>query len=370
MSGHGADRVRMEDGEHSGIGGCTDVVLPDTDLVIRAALLQGGALADLRRPIFLEPLSTVVTDFEHAVELWPTSDAITSQGERMSYKDCDRASRWLAGLLRERVPCHSPAIAIYGRAAAACLVACFGVLRAGSRLLLIDARLPLERCQTIIRDCGATGVIVIGDDDALRAAKSLPAPLIVHLGGSCMDWELSETFVEIESCRPSPTDAAYIVFTSGSTGRPKGIEGNHGSLRHLVHWQRTRFGIGPGDRIGQVTGLSSDVILREAFMALTSGACLYIPPAGTTLEGARLFAWLETEQVTALHAVPSLARFWLKPGTVLAEVQARVPVLGPSPLYFFCRKFAYDVAGARLETSVPSTSSRHQLLRPHRDHPC
>ncbi len=107
-----------------------------------------------------------------------------------------------------------------------------------------------------------------------------------------------------------PDDAAYVFFTSGSTGTPKGVLGCHKGLSHFLTWQRDTFGVGPGDRTAQLTGLSFDVVLRDVFLPLVSGATLVLPDEDAPPPD-RLFTWMDCEAITLLHTVPALARAWL-----------------------------------------------------------
>ncbi|MHC5730830.1 MAG: AMP-binding protein, partial [Nostoc sp.] len=109
----------------------------------------------------------------------------------------------------------------------------------------------------------------------------------------------------------SADDAAYIFFTSGTTGVPKGVLGCHKGMAHFLNWQRQTFGIGQQDRIAQLTGLSFDVVLRDIFLPLTSGATLCLPAPGDKLEPTKILRYLEREQISVLHTVPSLAQSWL-----------------------------------------------------------
>jgi len=57
------------------------------------------------------------------------------------------------------------------------------------------------------------------------------------------------------------------------------------------------------------------VILRDVFLALTSGATLAIPPEQAALDPREVVRWLAEEQITTIHVVPSLARLWLSETT-------------------------------------------------------
>ncbi|HZU85215.1 MAG TPA: AMP-binding protein, partial [Polyangiaceae bacterium] len=123
--------------------------------------------------------------------------------------------------------------------------------------------------------------------------------------------------------RIDPESPAYVFFTSGSTGIPKAVQGRHKGLAHFLGWQRSTFRVGPGDRASQLTALSFDVILRDVFLALTSGGTLCIPGEADALDPARILSWLRDQRITVVHVVPSLARLWL----THAPADARLPTL-------------------------------------------
>lgn len=106
-------------------------------------------------------------------------------------------------------------------------------------------------------------------------------------------------------------DAAYVFFTSGTTAVPRAVLGRHQGMAHFVGWQQQQFGIGPGDRSAQLTGLSFNVLLRDVFTPLISGATLCVPDNPADISGKRVLSWLEREQITMLHTVPSLVAAWL-----------------------------------------------------------
>lgn len=141
--------------------------------------------------------------------------------------------------------------------------------------------------------------------------------------------------------RVSGDDPAYIMFTSGTTGKPRGVRGLHRGLSHFLAWQREQFGVGPADRCAQLTGLSFDVMLRDVFLPLTSGAVLCLPGPGEAPAPDDTLAWLAGERATLLHVVPAVMRAWMRdvrvdslrlvffageplPGELVEEFRARV----------------------------------------------
>jgi acyl-coenzyme A synthetase/AMP-(fatty) acid ligase/acyl carrier protein len=89
------------------------------------------------------------------------------------------------------------------------------------------------------------------------------------------------------------------------------VLGRHAGLSHFLDWQRNEFGIAPDDRVGQLTGLSFNVLLRSVFLPLTSGATLCLPDDLDDLSAERVLPWLEAERISVLHVVPTLTQSWL-----------------------------------------------------------
>jgi acyl-coenzyme A synthetase/AMP-(fatty) acid ligase/acyl carrier protein len=60
-----------------------------------------------------------------------------------------------------------------------------------------------------------------------------------------------------------------------------------------------------------MTGISFDVVLRDIFMPLVSGATLCLPGELEDVGSERAVDWLRKNEITVLHAVPTRAQSWL-----------------------------------------------------------
>ena len=194
----------------------------------------------------------------------------------------------------------------------ACMVA---ALLSGGVMLTLDRRFPVERQRLLVRETGAKQILYIGDfkpEDAW--IRELDAATIIEIdAGGALPVHPLATIDRGASSLPkiAPDDPAYIFFTSGTTGVPKGILGSHKSLSHFLAWQRETFAIGPDDRVAQLTALSFDVLLRDVFLPLTSGASLHLPDEAEGLAPGYILPWLARERISVLHTVPALAQSWL-----------------------------------------------------------
>ncbi|MGH9332371.1 MAG: amino acid adenylation domain-containing protein, partial [Vicinamibacteria bacterium] len=219
----------------------------------------------------------------------PEAVAVRQDGRDLVYGELVNRAEARATALAEGGIERGDVVALSGERSIELVISMCAVLRVGGAFLLLDPMLPEDRRRTMVSEARAK-----------------------------LEVELKKTSVSPPMPEVKPEDAAYVFFTSGTTGVPKGILGTHQGLAHFVGWEREKLGIGPTDRVAQLTSVSFDAILRDVFLPLTSGGCLVLPDSGMELGGGPVLKWLEREKVTVLHTVPTLLESWL--ATAPAEV--------------------------------------------------
>jgi amino acid adenylation domain-containing protein len=227
------------------------------------------------------------------IQQTPDAIAITHESLTWSYAGLgQRIVEWSHSFTESGIKVGER-VAVVGKRSSDLIACVLGGMKVGAVVLMIDPDLPLTRQQQMIAESAAHWIIRLEDLSAgrvqIRPSENTPG----------------------ESPQLDPEDAAYIFFTSGSSGKPKGILGSKQGLSHFIDWQRRKFEIGPGDRVGQMTSLSFDVALRDLFMILASGGTLHLPPL-IGLGSEEVLPWAAQQQITILHCVPSVARFWLE----------------------------------------------------------
>jgi amino acid adenylation domain-containing protein len=254
----------------------------------------------------------VTTMFTSWANYSPQHPAVC-QGERSwNYGALSTSAHSLAQVLLNHGIKRGEVVAVFGQRSFGLIASMVGVFLSGGVLLMIDPKLPSQRQQVMLQESKAKYILHIGQE-CPEQQKVWESRTVI-----CVDPNIGiATRSQIHSSEAidlpklSGDDAAYIFFTSGTTGIPKGVLGCHKGMAHFLNWQRQTFAVSPKDRSAQLTGLSFDVVLRDIFLPLTSGATLYLPAEGDELEPTRILQWLEREQISLLHIVPSLAQSWL-----------------------------------------------------------
>ncbi|MCG3150565.1 MAG: Tyrocidine synthase 3 [Verrucomicrobiae bacterium] len=265
------------------------------------------------------------------IDRWTGGAPAVTQGDRVwSYAELVGTAQALAAKLPA-----GEVVAVTGRPSFGLVAAMLAVLSSRNTLLTIDPDLPARRQQLLVEQAAARWVLCVGTIPAALAQHAWTGQLTVASDASDADSAVVTP--------PQPADPAYIFFTSGTTGMPKGVRGCHKGLSHFLVWQHETFGIGPGDRVAQLTNLSFDVVLRSVFVALVSGATLCLPPAEVNLTAASVLPWLERAGITILHTVPSLAQTWL--------TERNLPALR---LTFFAGEPLMDTLVRRWRKSFPN----------------
>ena len=214
----------------------------------------------------------------------PDAIAVECGAVRWPYADLLAETERTAASLHAQGAEPGEVVAVTHGRGPALVASVLAILAGGMRLLTVDPVLPARRRRLMISEAGVRHVL---------------GPEVGRPSGR-LSWS--------ELAPPSPDDPAYVFFTSGTTGVPNAVLGMHKGLAHFILWQRDEFHVGPGDRCGQLTGLSFDVLLRDLLLPLSSGATLVIPDRDLAPE--EVLPWLADERISILHAVPSLASAW------------------------------------------------------------
>jgi len=276
-----------------------------------------------------EPYYPPVIDmFLSHVDRSPSHPAVSQNGVTWTYRQLSESVYHLSGVLRSYGIAKGEVVAVTGARSFGIVSCMAAVLMSGGVLLTIDQNLPDSRKILMCQEAQAKCLLHIGDrQGASHWCDEIFPSRIVSVDkdkGLTFNSEKSLDLSQIDLPELSPDDAAYIFFTSGTTGVPKGVLGRHKGLSHFLVWQRDTFAVGASDRCAQLTNLSFDVVLRDIFLPLVSGATLYLPDESEGPVSDRVLSWLDRERITLLHAVPSVSQSWLDsipPGITLGSLR-------------------------------------------------
>ena len=260
---------------------------------------------------WLEPITETI--FALAAQA-PDSSAVCSGSRRWSYGELAYQAENIARALIADGLAPGEVVAVIGPPSFGLIAGMVAVLRSGGVLLALDRNLPSERQQLMLREAGTKNALYVAESSArdIQIRETFPLRLrrIGENDGALSD-DYTVNFTNLELPTIDPNDPAYLFFTSGTTGVPKGVLGCHKGLSHFLKWQREQFKIGPEDACAQLTGLSFDVVLRDIFLPLTSGASLHLPEAASEVGSGGTISWLQRCNISVLHTVPTVAQAWL-----------------------------------------------------------
>jgi amino acid adenylation domain-containing protein len=244
-------------------------------------------LAQLSEPIHAPSLPSIADLIRASASSPADLFAVMHRDQSLCYDELiDRAEK-LATKLSRCVSIDHPVVAIRLEKSIDFIIAMTAIQIAHRTMLCIDVDQPEDRQQQLIELSGAHWII---DSSGLMQ---------VHEPKSLSMWS------------EFPLVPAYVFFTSGSTGIPKAVVGNAQGLSQFAIWQRDTFSITADDRFAQCTAVSFDVLLRDVFVPLISGATICIPDTNDAILQSDILEWMNASKITRLHSVPSLLRHWL-----------------------------------------------------------
>jgi amino acid adenylation domain-containing protein len=238
--------------------------------------------------------------FEAQTARTPDAVAVIFDRVSLSYRELNERANRLAHYLRGLGVRPEVAVGLCVERSAEMIVGLLAILKAGGTYVPIDPSAPLERLSYIFDD--AQLPVVIAQE---RLADMLPTSWtqIVFIDS---DWYMVEDHSAENPVNDAlPENGAYLIYTSGSTGQPKGVLVEHRTLCDSIRAQNRVFNVGPSDRLFQFAPFNFDASLSEIFLALHSGAALYMTTRPSQMMGQALLDVLREESITVMGMPPS-----------------------------------------------------------------
>ena len=246
-----------------------------------------------------------VVDYSALIPLVDESSTVASADfsseQQLTYHELDVQANRLANYLVSSGVKLEDRVGICLDRSVEMVVSLLAVLKAGAAYVPLDPAYPKERLDYMIKDAG---IKVILSNSQLSDKLPLTNADLILLN---KEW-IPINFLPDTPPRVSvePENLAYIIYTSGSTGKPKGVLLQHRGLCNLTHAQITDFQVRPDSRVLQFASFSFDASVSEIFMALHSGASLYLAKRETLMSPTKLAQLFRDEKITVVTLPPSM----------------------------------------------------------------
>ncbi|NTU29719.1 tyrocidine non-ribosomal peptide synthetase TycA [Brevibacillus sp. HB1.1] len=238
--------------------------------------------------------------FEEQAEAVPHRVAIVYENERLTYQELNRKANQLARALIEKGITTDSIVGVMMEKSIENVIAILAILKAGGAYVPIDIEYPRDRIQYILQDSQTKIVITQKNVSNLVYDVGYRGPVVV------LEEEQLDSRSDSNLHLPSkPTDMAYVIYTSGTTGKPKGTMLEHKGIANLQSFFQNTFGVTPADRIGQFASMSFDASVWEMFMALLTGASLYILSKQTIHDFISFENYLNKNELTIITLPPT-----------------------------------------------------------------
>ncbi|WP_406726990.1 amino acid adenylation domain-containing protein [Streptomyces sp. GD-15H] len=266
----------------------------------RAALTPGGPGTGAAAPTCLH---TLVLD---QIARTPQAVALVTDEGEWTYRGLGEQAARLARHLSARGVRPGTLVGLCLGRGARQPVAVLAVLLAGAAYVAVDPAHPPARIRGVLADSGAA--FLVTDRPWAEACGGSGLPTVV-LGDDEEPIAAQDAGIPPSAAATDPAALAYLVYTSGSTGRPKGVRTPHAAAAAYLRDYLGGFGLGAGDTVLQLAGLSFDASVRDLLGPLTTGARVVLLDDERITDPRAVVAALERHRVSCvLSVVPTLLR--------------------------------------------------------------
>ncbi|MEV7387089.1 non-ribosomal peptide synthetase [Streptomyces sp. NPDC091215] len=232
--------------------------------------------------------ATLAELWERTVRSRPSSPAIVSGSEILSYDEVNARANQLARLLLDEGAGPGRLVALALPRSSRMVISVLAAAKAGAAFLPVDVNYPRERISYLLADAAPALLCTVrGAAPKLPAGLRMPQLVLDSARQTATLGALPGTDVT-EDERGGPlavTDLAYVIYTSGSTGRPKGVALTGAGLPALAEAKVAAMRITGDSRVLQFASPSFDAYVTELLATFTAGATLVVPGPDTLAGG-------------------------------------------------------------------------------------
>ncbi len=251
---------------------------------------------------------SIIDRFEKQVSKFPDRIAIACDYKFITYQELNKRANYLGHKIVRETSNEHHRITLLLHHEESSIIGMLGVLKTGHSYVPIDPLSPLNRIQFIIQDSGSD-IIICSDETfekTMLLKQHMPNLKILVLSSNEIVPETSNLEINID-----PQNEAYILYTSGSTGTPKGVIQNHRNILHFIRVYTNNIHISKDDTLSVFSTYTFDASVKDIYGAILNGAIVGI--YDITKNGLNNLAnWLRFQNVTIIHMVPTIYRYFLK----------------------------------------------------------
>ena len=242
-----------------------------------------------------------------------TAFAMLGSGERVSYRQLEERSNQAAQLFRALGLKRGGHVALLMENDRRFLEIAFGADRAGLYYTCVNTHLLAHEAEHVVRDCGASAVIVSSKYEATAATLRGALAGVRHWLMAGEPIEGFESWDAASAAQPTQriadeSQGLDMLYSSGTTGRPKGVQWPlpdqaPGGRTMLIDLLCGLYGYGPQTRYLSPAPLYHAAPLRHSMTVIKNGGTVFVMERFDAEAALRA---IEAERITHAQFVPTM----------------------------------------------------------------
>ncbi len=245
--------------------------------------------------------------FKNAARLFPDNTALCFNGAAYTYRELDSLTDRLAAHLNSRGIGRGDIVSVLIRRSEYMTITALGILKSGAAYEPLDAKHPKKRICSMLKDAGASFVIVEKEyEELIYDAVSTGMKGRLYTEDIAKLPKASEPVLS----EAEEKDLFVILYTSGSTGEPKGIMLTHKNIAVLLSWYLSYYEVSSDSRMGEHPSFVFDLAVLESLLPLAAGGAVYIIPEDIRTDLFELGRFFDENGITHCTMTTTLGRMF------------------------------------------------------------